>query len=124
MIIKKLKNGLIDVPIVKNIIKRGLYLMKFNGDVIKVGIYGEGCKSNNYTRFMSYRSKGKNIVPGNGSYKTIKILDEKLNVGDEIEVEFIELPADRMIDGYLWKVDLYNEEDKMKEIYKESLWLG
>ena len=43
------------------------------------------------------------------------VINEKLNIGDEVKVKFIKLPKDRIIDGYVWKVDLYNEEDKLQE---------
>jgi len=126
MIIKKISEGYIDVPIIPKdkIIKRGLYTLTYRGKVFKVGIYGEGVNSNNKTRFSAYRSKGKNIIPGNGSYKTMKIINEKLNIGGEVKVKFIKLPKDRIIDGYVWKVDLYNEEDKLKNKYKDTLWLN
>mgnify|MGYP003625640894 FL=1 len=125
MIIKKIKKGYLDVPIIskENIIKRGLYVLVFKGEVIKVGIYGEGVNSNNKSRFASYRNKGKYITPGNGSYKTMKILNENLKVGDCVEVFFKKLPEDREIDGYVWKVDLYHEEEKLKNQHKHSLWL-
>ena len=127
MIIKKINEGYIDVPIIpkKNIIRRGLYIFLLlpREIVIKVGIYGEGVKSNNKTRFAVYRSKGKNIVPGNGSYKTMKLLNERLKIGDEVEVIFHKLPEDKIIDGLKWKVDLYDYENKLKEKYKETLWL-
>tara|TARA_R110002012_G_C11363644_1_gene581151 strand:+ start:225 stop:605 length:381 start_codon:yes stop_codon:yes gene_type:complete len=126
MIIEKLKEGYIDVPIIskENTIKRGLYLMIFKGSIIKVGVYGEGVNSTNKSRFCAYRNKGKDIKPGNGSYKTMKVLNENLNISDQIEVRFIQLPDDKIIDGYRWKVDLYHEEKKYKEIYKDSLWLN
>ena len=66
---------------------------------------------------------GKNITPGNGSYKTMKVLNENLKVGEQIEVRFKELPSDIEMNGYKWKVDLYHEEDKLKQQYKNSLWL-
>ena len=50
--------------------------------------------------------------------------NEKLEVGETVEVRFKELPEDRMIDGYRWKVDLYYEEKKLKDTYKNSLWLS
>ena len=125
MTITKVDEGLIDVPIVKkdNIIKRGLYTLTFKGKVIKVGIYGEGVNSNNYTRFAAYRNKGKDITPGNGSYKTMKLINENLKVGDEIKVDWIELPGDIELNGYMWKVDLYHEEDKLKNKHQKTLWL-
>ncbi len=125
MIITKIKEGLIDVPIIKkdNIIKRGLYTLTFKDKIIKVGCYGEGILSNNYTRFAAYRNKGKNIVPGNGSYKTMKVLNENLSIGDTIKVDFIELPEDIEFSGHKWKVDLYHEEDKLKNKYQQTLWL-
>ena len=78
MVFTKIKEGYLDVPKIpkEDIIKRGLYTLEYNGNVIKVGIYGEGVDSNNKSRFSDYRSKGKNITPGNGSYKTMKIINE------------------------------------------------
>ena len=126
MYITKLKEGYIDVPIIskENIIKRGLYIMVYKGKIIKVGIYGEGVNSDNKSRFYSYRAVGKNIIPGNGSYKTMKKINENLKVGEQIEVRFKELPGDIEMSGYRWKVDLYHEEDKLKKEYKNSLWLN
>jgi len=125
MIITKVKEGKIDVPRIakEDIIKRGLYTLTYKGKVIKVGCYGEGVGSNNQTRFASYRSMGLSILPGNGSYKTIKTLDENLEVGDQVEVTFIPLPEDIYQDGYRWKVDLYHEEQKLKTQYQDTLWL-
>ena len=124
--ITKLKEGHIDVPIIKkeNIIKRGAYIMRKNGDAIKVGIYGEGVKSTNKTRFADYRHRGKNIKPGNGSYLTMKKLNSILKIGESVEVEFITFPNDRFIDGYQWKVDLYHEEEKLKNKHKDTLLLS
>ena len=126
MVLTKIKEGYLDVPKIpkEDIIKRGLYTLEYNGNVIKVGIYGEGVDSNNKSRFSSYRSKGKNITPGNGSYKTMKIINENIKVGDVIEVNFIKLPEDRFFIGYWWKCDLYAEEAKLKSKYKDTLWLN
>ena len=125
MIITKIKEGYIDVPKIskENTIKNGLYILIYNGSIIKVGIYGEGVNSTNKSRFSGYRSKGKNIVPGNGSYKTMKVLNENLKVGEKVEVIFKKLPTDIYMDGFWWKVDLYREEDELKKEYKDSLWL-
>jgi hypothetical protein len=125
MIITKINEGTIDVPIIsqKDTIKRGLYTFTYKGKVIKVGCFGEGVNSNNKTRFSSYRSMGLCIFYYNGSYKTIKTLDKNLKVGDQVEVTFIPLPEDIYHDGYWWKVDLYKEEKKLKTQYKDTLWL-
>ena len=125
MIIKKIKEGYIDVPIIekKNNIKRGLYLLIYQDQVIKVGVFGEGVKSNSRSRFSSYRSKGKNITPGNGSYKTMKVLNENLKIGEHVEVAFKRLPEDIELNGYKWKVDLYHEENRLKNKFKDTLWL-
>ena len=125
MIITKIKEGYIDVPKIskEDTIKNGLYILVYNGSIIKVGIYGEGVNSTNKSRFSAYRSKGKNIVPGNGSYETMRVLNEKLEVGDTVEARFKKFPDDRIIDGHKWKVDLYYEEKKLKDTYKNSLWL-
>tara|TARA_R110000744_G_C18870563_1_gene505251 strand:+ start:84 stop:464 length:381 start_codon:yes stop_codon:yes gene_type:complete len=126
MYITKIKEGKLEVPIIskENIIKRGLYTLTYKNKVIKVGCYGEGVSSNNYTRFSSYRNKGNNIVPGNGSYKTMKVLNENLEIGDKVEIKFIALPNDIELYGYNWKVDLYHEEDKLKKQHKDTLWLN
>ena len=127
MYITKIKEGHINVPIVPEdkIFKQGLYILVYKGKVIKVGIYGEGVDSNNKSRFAAYRNMGKNIVNKNGSYKTMKVLNEKLNVGERIEVRFKEVPTDYIEkDGFRYKVDLYYEEDKLKDKYKKSLWLS
>ena len=126
MYITKLKEGHIDVPIIPKdkIIKRGLYTLTYKGKIIKVGIYGEGVNSNNYSRFAQYRCMGKMNTPGNGSYKTIKILNERMVVGDSVEVRFKKLPDDIEMNGYKWKVDLYHEEEKLKIKHKNTLWLG
>jgi hypothetical protein len=125
MIITKVREGYIHVPIIAKeyIIKRGLYTLTYQGQVIKGGLFGEGVNSNNKTRFAAYRNMGLYITPGNGSYKTMKVLNEKLKVGDIIEVTFIPLPKDIYQDGYWWKVDLYKEEEKLKTQYKNTLWL-
>ena len=126
MIIKKIKEGYIDVPIIekKNNIKRGLYLLIYQDQVIKVGVFGEGVKSNSRSRFSSYRSKGKNITPGNGSYKTMKVLNENLKIGEHVNVAFKRLPEDIELNGYKWKVDLYHEENRLKNKFKDTLWLN
>ena len=113
MIIKKISEGYIDVPLIPKdkVIKRGLYILVYKGRIIKVGIYGEGNSSTNKSRFASYRNSGKILYLG-------------AEVGDTVEVRFKELPEDRMIDGYRWKVDLYYEEKKLKDTYKNSLWLS
>ena len=62
--------------------------------------------SNSKSRFSAYRSKGKDITPGNGSYKTMKVLNEKLKVGEHIDVAFKSLPEDeRNYDGFV--VDIF-----------------
>jgi hypothetical protein len=126
MVITKVEEGYLDVPLIskEDTIERGLYTLTYKGKVVKVGCYGEGVNSNSKSRFAAYRNKGKDITPGNGSYKTMKVLNENLEVGDVIEVTFIELPKDRYIDGYWWKVDLYTEEQKLKNQYSDTLWLN
>jgi len=130
--IKKIEEYKIDVPIIKNPIDQGVYIIVHKGKVRKVGVFGEGVSSNSYTRFNSYRSMGKKLfeyINGptksqNGSFKTIKVLNEKLKIGEEVEVRFKELPKYKHMDGYRWKVDLYYEEEKLKQTYKNTLWLN
>ena len=129
MQITKIKEGYVEVPKISDndILKRGLYLLIYKDKVIKVGIYGEGVNSTNKSRFSSYRSVGKNlntITYSNGSIKTMKILNEKLEIGEHIDVAFKALPDDRFIDGMWWKVDLYQEEKRLKNKYKHTLWLS
>jgi len=126
MYITKIEEGKLEVPQIskENIIRRGLYTLVYKGKVIKVGCFGEGVISNNKTRFNSYRTIGKNVIPtANGSYKTMKVLNENLKVGEKVEVIFKKLPTDIYMDGFWWKVDLYREEDELKKEYKDSLWL-
>ena len=134
MYITKIKEGYIDVPkLPKEIrnIQRGIYIFLYEGHIfnfkltpIKCGLFGEGVNSNAKSRFSSYRTVGKNIKPGNGSYKTMKILNEKLNVGEKIEVIFQEIPNDTIEkDGWTYRVDIYHEENLLKQKYKDTLWL-
>ena len=126
MSIRKIEEGIIDVPKIPKSekIKRGIYILVYEGKIIKVGIFGEGVSSNNISRFASYRNMGRNISNRNGSFKTLNTINENLKVGEEIEVRFKELPDDIFQDGYWWKVDLYYEEKKLKDIYKDTLWLN
>ena len=125
MYITKIEEGKLEVPQIpkENIIKRGLYTLVYKGKVIKVGCFGEGIFSNNKTIFSSYRNMGMNLVPVNGSYKTMKVLNENLKIGEKVEVIFKKLPTDVYMDGFWWKVDLYREEEKLKKEFKDSLWL-
>ena len=126
MIITKIKEGQLEVPIIPNekIIKRGLYTLVYKNKVIKVGCFGEGVNSTNKSRFSNYRCMGKNPIPGNGSYKTMKVLNENIKIGEKVKVEFIQLPEDVYMNGYWWKVDLYKEEEKLKIQHKNTLWLS
>lgn len=132
--ITKIEEGLIDVPQLpeRAILDQGLYIMLFD-DPIKVGVFGEGVASNSKSRFDSYRSAGKNLTSilngtknySNGSIKTMKVLNEKLLPGESVDVYFKPLPPRRVLeDGYTYKVDLYIEEDKLKNKYKDTLWLS
>ena len=126
MIITKVREGYIHVPIIakKDIIKRGLYIFIYKCQVIKGGCYGLGATSNNKQRFQTYRTIGLRMVPGNGSYNTMKTLNEKLKVGDTIEVTFIPLPENIYQEDCLQKVDVYKEEKKLQAQYKDTLWLA
>ena len=126
MIIKKIREGYIDVPIVskEDNIQRGIYIMIVKGKIRKVGIFGEGADSNKKKRFSGYRSSGKHLKPGNGSYKTMKVLNEKLEVGDEVEVRFKEAPENKVIDGIVYSANLYIMEKILKNKFKNTLWLS
>ena len=134
MYITKIKEGYIDVPKLPKEIRnmqRGIYIFLYKGHIfnyiispVKCGLFGEGVNSNARSRFSSYRSMGKNIKPGNGSYKTMKILNEKLNIGEKIEVIFKEIPNDIIEkDGWIYKVDIYHYEKLYKQKHKDTLWL-
>lgn len=128
--ITKVSEGLLEVPVIPDeyILDQGLYIMLFGDVPIKVGIFGEGVSSNSKTRFSNYRTVGKNldnIEYSNGSVKTMQILNDKLLPTETVEVYFKPLPPSRVLeDGYTYKVDMYAEEDKLKNKYKETLWLS
>ena len=65
----------------------------------------------------------ENIIKRGLSYKTMKVLNENLKIGEKVEVIFKKLPTDIYMDGFWWKVDLYREEEKLKKEFKDSLWL-
>lgn len=128
--ITKIEEGIVDVPHLPEeyILEQGLYIMLFNDIPIKVGIFGEGVGSNSKTRFNTYRSVGKNlntISYINGSVKTIQLINDNLLPGETVDVYFKPLPSSKVLeDGYTYKVDLYVEEHKLKNKYKETLWLN
>lgn len=132
--ITKLAEGVIDVPYLLDeyILKQGLYIMLFEDTPVKVGIFGEGVKSDSKSRFETYRTVGKNLESylngskkSNGSVKTMRILNESLLPGESVDVYFKPLPGSRVLeDGYTYKVDLYIEEHKLKNKYKDTLWLS
>lgn len=132
--ITKIKEGLIEVPKLPDdcILDQGLYIMLFGDVPIKVGIFGEGVGSTSKSRFNTYRTVGKNLTEylegnkkQNGSVKTMQMLNDKLLPTESIDVYFKPLPPSRVLeDGYTYKVDLYIEEDKLKNKYKEMLWLN
>ena len=127
--ITKISEGIIDVPSLpaKAELDQGVYIMLFDSTPIKVGCFGEGVNSNSVSRFNNYRSVGKNLNTidySNGSVKTMKVLNDKLLPGESIDVYFKALPGSRVLeDGYTYKVDLYIEENTLKNKYKNSLWL-
>ena len=127
--ITKISEGIIDVPSLpaKAELDQGVYIMLFGTTPIKVGCFGEGVNSNSVSRFNNYRSVGKNLNTidyNNGSVKTMKVLNDKLLPGESIDVYFKPLPGSKVLeDGYTYKVDLYIEENTLKNKYKNSLWL-
>ncbi len=131
--LEKISSHFINIPKVSKThnLRRGIYMWLYKGKVIKVGIFGEGTKSNAYTRYASYRSVNKNIKKylnkdnkNNGSVVPIITLINKLLVGEKIEVVFKEVPENRIIDNYPYKVDLYQLEENYKQKYKDTLWLN
>lgn len=114
------------------IYKNGVYLWIYQNKVRKVGIFGEGIKSTSNTRFAMYRTVGKNlwkyiqnILKSNGSVKPLKTLTEKLEVGEQVEVQFVKLPSEgKYINGLPYRLDLYELEEYFKNQHKESLWLS
>lgn len=127
--ITKISEGIIDVPSLpaKAELDQGVYIMLFDSTPIKVGCFGEGVDSNSVSRFNNYRSVGKNLNTidySNGSVKTMKVINDKLLPGESIDVYFKALPGSKVLeDGYTYKVDLYIEENILKNKYKNSLWL-
>ena len=127
--ITKISEGIIDVPSLpaKAELDQGVYIMLFDSTPIKVGCFGEGVDSNSVSRFNNYRSVGKNLNTidySNGSVKTMKVINDKLLPGESIDVYFKALPGSKVLeDGYTYKVDLYIEENTLKNKYKNSLWL-
>ena len=131
--ITKISEGVIDVPTLPSNaeLDQGIYIMMYVETPIKVGCFGEGVTSNSKSRFVTYRTVGKNLSEylnggkkQNGSVKTMRIINEKLRPGESVDVYFKPLPASRVLDdGYTYKVDLYKEENKLKNKYKNSLWL-
>ena len=53
----------------------------------------------------------------------MKVLNERLEVGDEVEVRFKKAPENKVIDGIVYSANLYIMEKLLKNKYKESLWL-
>jgi hypothetical protein len=72
----------------------------------------------------SVQNVEKLLATKNGSYNTMKTLNEKLKVGDTIEVTFIPFPENIYQDGCLQKVDVLKEEKKLQAQYKDTLWLA
>lgn len=127
--ITKVAEGKIDVPLLPKEyrIKEGFYKMIFNKVPIKIGIFGEGVAAGSHDRFKGYRTTGKRLNTiryQNGSYKSMKVLDSKLKVGDSVDVYFYSVPERVVLEnGYTYKVDLYDIESKLKTKYKNTLWL-
>ena len=132
--IKKEREYKLYVPILleNQIFKLGIYLWKYKGKVIKVGIFGEGVNSNSKTRYATYRTAGRNLygyifknLTPNGSVKPMRVLNKKMKTGEKIEVEFAQIP-NKVIwkDNLPFKVDLYALEEYYKQKYKDTLWLN
>ena len=123
--ITKIGENQINVPILpkKYQWSKGVYTIIFKGTKRKIGIFGTG-KSGAYERFTSYRTVGQDLskVYRNGSYKTMKILNEKLKIGEKVSIHFQKVPKDRIINGVSYVVDLYKIERELQEKYK-NLWL-
>ena len=123
--ITKIGENQIDVPILpkKYQWSKGVYTIIFKGTKRKIGIFGTG-KSGAYERFTSYRTVGQDIskIANNGSYKTMKILNEKLKVEEKVSVHFQKVPEDRIINGIPYIVDLYKIERELQKKCK-YLWL-
>lgn len=131
--LEKINPNFINIPKVSKLhnLRRGIYMWIYKGEVIKVGIFGEGTKSNASTRYAGYRSVNKNIEKyknkdnkNNGSVVPILTLIDRLLVGEKIEVIFKEVPENKIIDGYPYKVDLYQLEENYKQKHKDTLWLN
>ena len=66
--------------------------------------------------------KDTSKIANNGRYKTMKILNKKLKVGEKASVHFQKVPEGRIINGVPYIVDLYRIERELQEKCK-YLWL-
>lgn len=131
--ITKIK-GEMHVPKISNRFKfkNGVYLWVYEGKVVKVGIFGEGVKSNSLSRYSTYRTVAKNLFKyisgekkSNGSVKPMQVLSEKLKNNEKIEVHFTQLPDDIIDHGGLpYSLNLYILEQFYKDKHKHNLWLS
>lgn len=129
-----IKDDKLDWPLVSKKLaktfRQGVYQLRYNGVVIKNGCFGEGVTKGINRRFSDYRYMSKNlnevragIKQKNGSFNTINILDERLVLGDTVEVYAVSFPDDIIINNLPWKVDLYAIEANLKELHKDTIWL-
>lgn len=124
----------IEWPLVKKKLakqlKQGVYQLIYNNKIIKIGIFGEGNTKSINTRISAYRSVIKSLTEirngekaKNGSFNTIDVLDKRINVGDEIIMKVLKAPKDKIINGWLYKADLYHIEKDLKNKHKDTIWL-
>ena len=118
------------VPKKFGIIGSGVYLWIYKGEVIKVGICGDGVTSTFNSRYVSYRTVSVNFekyLSGendkNGSFVPIETLVRKLSVGEKVEVKFQPSPEGREIDGFPYKIDLPLLEKKLMKYHENTIWL-
>lgn len=112
--------------------KAGIYQWTYKGKVVKIGIFGEGITSNAYSRYATYRSVGKSLQgylfenkKQNGSVKPMKVLNEKLQQGESVEVHICKVSEELLnLNGLPYRVDLYALEEFYKNKNKETLWLS
>ena len=111
--------------------RKGIYFFIHQNIVRKVGLFGNGVKSGSNTRYSTYRTVGKDLLKyidgtkkSNGSVKSMKTLCEKINIGEKVEVQFVEL-TDKIfyINGLPPEVSLPTLEQYFKDKHQDTLWL-
>lgn len=120
---KKVEEGVIAVDKSPYGIDVAVYTLRYKGEVVKVGLAGNG-KRTLRTRMSDYRSGGRCIT--DSSELTLRVLDARMKVGEEIDVYACEMPKP-YYDKNGWKVGplLYDYEhsEQVRFSKRRKLWL-